>query len=78
MILTSGMADTPFTQAMIDELTATIASGTLTVKYAGPPAREETYQSLDAMIKLLDRMRREVNGGGATYRLGATRKGLGA
>lgn len=75
------MADTPFTQAMIDQLAAAIAGGVLTVRYAagsGGPERLVTYQSLPDMIALLDRMRREVNGGGATYRLGAIRKGLGA
>lgn len=75
MILTGGMA---YTQAQLEELEAAIASGVLTVKYAGPPAREQTYQSLDAMRALRASMIRELGGGGATYRLGATRKGLGA
>lgn len=77
MILTSGMADPLWTQDDIDELKAAVRGGVLTVKYAGPPAREVTYQSLDAMRALLAEMRREVSGA-PTYRLGATRKGLGA
>lgn len=49
-----------WTQAEIDTLRAAIASGVLTVKYAGPPAREITYQSLDAMRSLLAEMTRQV------------------
>lgn len=78
MIPVCGMA---FTQTQLDQLEAAIASGVLTVKYSagsGQPAREQTYQSLDAMRALLVQMRREVSGGGApTYRLASIRKGLG-
>lgn len=62
-------------QEDIDKLSAAVASGVLTVSYAGPPARTITYQSLGAMRALLAEMRREVNGG-TTYRLMKTSKGL--
>lgn len=78
MIPVCGMA---YTQTQLDQLEAAIASGVLTVKYSagsGQPAREQTYQSLDAMRALRTQMIRELGGGGATYRLAATRKGLGA
>ena len=77
MIASSIVADTFWTPADIAKLKAAVASGALTVKYSGPPSREITYQSLDAMRAVLAEMRREVNGS-PTYRLGATRKGLGA
>jgi hypothetical protein len=56
------MADTLWTQADIDTLKASIASGVQSVTYAGPPARSVTYQSLDAMRAALAEMRREVGG----------------
>jgi agmatine/peptidylarginine deiminase len=56
------MAQPLWTQAHIDALAATIASGELTVNYAGPPAQSVTYQSLGEMRKLLAEMRREVSG----------------
>jgi hypothetical protein len=68
-----------WTQADIDTLKAAVASGVLSVNYAGPPARSITYQSLDAMRSLLAEMVAEVSaasGTGAPYRLAATRKGL--
>lgn len=46
------------------------------VSYDGPPRRTVQYQSLDSMRSLLASMVAEVNGG-SSYRLGATRKGLG-
>jgi hypothetical protein len=51
----------------------------VTISYGGPPARTRTFQTveLDDLRALLAEVQREV-GGGATYRLGATRKGLGA
>lgn len=70
--------DPIWTQDDLDTLKAAAAKGVLTVEYAGPPARKVTYQSLDAMLRLIDRMRRELNLGAPTYRLAATRKGLGA
>ncbi len=42
-------------------LKAAVASGLLTVSYAGPPARTITYQNLDSMRKLLAEMERYVN-----------------
>jgi len=51
-----------WTQADIDKLKLAVASGVLTVKYAGPPEREVTYQSLGAMRALLAEMSRQVNG----------------
>lgn len=66
-----------FTQTDIDTLDRAIASGTLTVSYGGPPARSVTYQSLDSMLKARAVMRRQVDGNTSSYRLGATKKGLG-
>lgn len=60
------MAATIWTQADIDKLRDAIASGVLSVSYAGPPARTITYQSLDAMRALLAEMVRQVNGSTAT------------
>ncbi len=72
MILTIGMA---WTQSDIDKLKAAIASGALSVSYAGPPARSITYQSTDAMLKALAKMEQEVNGR-TTYRLATFSKGF--
>lgn len=64
-----------WTQSDIDSLKAAVASGVLTVTYAGPPARSKTYQSLSEMRALLAEMVASV-GGGPRYRLAATRKGV--
>lgn len=56
------MTANSWTQADIDKLRAAVASGILTVSYAGPPARTITYQSLDAMRALLAEMVRQVSG----------------
>lgn len=64
-----------WTQAEIDKLKAAIASGVLTVSYAGPPARSITYQSLAEMRNLLAEMEASTSTG-PKYRLAATRKGL--
>jgi hypothetical protein len=64
-----------WTQADIETLKASIALGVLSVSYAGPPQRSITYQSLAEMRALLAEMTASV-GGGARYRLAATRKGL--
>lgn len=45
-----------YTQTQIDELSAAIATGILTVSYSGPPARTITYQSIAAMQAQLARM----------------------
>lgn len=66
-----------WTQADIDRLKHALGSGVLTVTYAGPPERSITYQSLDAMRRLLAEMVRDVSTTDAPYRLGATRSGLG-
>lgn len=73
MILTAGMAG--WTQADIDRLKEAIGSGTLSVSYAGPPARSITYRSMDDMLKALAMMERSVNGG-TPYRIARTRKGF--
>jgi hypothetical protein len=76
VILTAVMATT-WTQADIQTLEAAIASGMLSVSYAGPPARSITYQSTDSMLKALALMKQSVGGGSATpYRLATTRKGF--
>jgi hypothetical protein len=64
-----------WTQTDIDTLKAAIASGVLSVNYAGPPARSITYQSTDAMLKALALMEQSVNGG-TPYRLAKSRKGF--
>jgi hypothetical protein len=64
-----------WTQQDIDTLKAAVASGILTVHYAGPPARSITYQSLKDMLSLLASMNAST-GDMATYRLAATRKGV--
>lgn len=73
----------PWTQADADAVRAAITKlaigeRVVSVSYAGPPARAVTYAAaqLDELRALLAEIQREV-GGGATYRLGATRKGLG-
>jgi hypothetical protein len=53
---------TTWTQADIDTLRAAIASGVMSVSYAGPPQRSVTYQSLDAMRAVLAEMIRDVSG----------------
>jgi len=62
-------------QADIDTLKAAVVSGVLTVRYAGPPAREITYQSLSAMRSLLAAMVQDVSGK-PSHRLMATKKGF--
>lgn len=64
-----------WSQADIDKLRSAIASGALSVSYAGPPARSITYQSTASMLQALALMERSVNGG-TSYRLARTRKGL--
>lgn len=65
-----------WTPEEIATLRAAVASGVLTVHYDGPPRRSVTYQSLAEMRALLASMV-QASGGGTSYRLGATRKGLG-
>lgn len=57
-----------YTQAQIDELSAALASGILTVHYAGPPARTITYQSLSEMRKQLEIMVASVSAAAGTPR----------
>lgn len=64
-----------WTQAEYDTLKAAVASGVLSVSYAGPPQRTLTYQSLAEMRKLLAEMAASL-GLGTPYRLAATRKGV--
>lgn len=73
----------PWNQADADAVRAAItklATGTrvVTVLYAGPPERTVTYQmvQLPELRALLAEMERTASGA-PTYRLGATRKGLG-
>lgn len=51
-----------WTAADITTLKAAIASGIMSVSYAGPPQRSVMYQSLSLMRELLAEMIREVNG----------------
>lgn len=68
-----------WTQTEIDALRAAVASGVLTVRYEGPPARMITYQSLAEMRALLTSMVQNgpSGSGGPTSRLAAVSKGLG-
>jgi len=70
---------TIWTQEDIDELKKAIRSGRLSVSYAGPPARAETFQSLAEMRALLAEMVKQVSGSTSSppYRVAATKKGLG-
>lgn len=67
-----------WTQTEIDTLRAAIASGVLTVSYDGPPRRMVTYQSTEAMLKVLALAQQAVNAaaGGTSWRRVATRKGV--
>lgn len=66
-----------FTTDQLAALEAAIASGTLRVRHGD---REETFQSLDAMLSLRDRIRRELgllaDDGGRTQRYATHSKGL--
>ena len=67
-----------WTQADIDSLKAAVASGILTVRYDGPPARTITYQDLGQMRALLASMVAEVGraAGKSTVRYAQTSKGF--
>lgn len=68
-----------WTQADVDALKASIATGILTVMYEGPPKRLITYQSLHSMRELLAEMIGQVNDAAGTrqsFRLAGTRKGV--
>lgn len=49
-----------FARSDIDALEAAIATGALSVTFAGPPARSVTYRSLSEMCAVLAMMRRAV------------------
>ena len=68
-----------WTQADVDALKTAAASGILTVRYDGPPARMITYQSLRDMQRQIVLMEQELarsSGTTSTYTFAATRKGL--
>ena len=68
-----------WTQTDVDTLKAAIASGVLTVRYDGPPARQVTYQSLFEMRSLLAEMISNVKDAAGTrtgYRFASHRKGV--
>lgn len=69
------MPSSIWSQSDIDTLKAAIASGVVSVSYAGPPARTITYQSLDQMRSLLAEMQRSVSGS-TSYRRVAFSKGF--
>lgn len=56
------MAEVIWTEGDIVTLKKAIASGVLSVSYAGPPARSQTFQSLEAMRSLLAEMVGQVYG----------------
>lgn len=63
-----------WTEAEIDRLRAAVASGVLTVVFDGPPRRQVTYQSLDAMRSLLASMTASASAAPG-YIIATTRKG---
>lgn len=67
-----------WTQADVDTLKAAIATGVLSVSYAGPPSRTITYQSLKEMRDLLAEMTASVTAeaGGTRYRRIRTESGF--
>ena len=68
-----------WSQDDIDTLKAAVASGVLTVSYAGPPSRTITYQSLAEMRSLLAEMVADVAESSGTrkrYRVSAHTKGF--
>jgi hypothetical protein len=68
-----------WTQADVDALKVAVATGVLSVRYDGPPARMITYHGLAEMRSLLASMQQDVArqaGTVAGYTLAATRKGL--
>jgi hypothetical protein len=67
-----------WTQADVDTLKSAVASGILTVRYDGPPARMITYQSLSEMRALLASMVQDVAAaaGRPKYSLLSSRKGV--
>lgn len=79
MILTLGMAWTQADADAVREAIRKLAIGerTVSISFGGPSARTQTFGivQLGELRTLLVEIQREV-GGGATYRLGATRKGL--
>lgn len=68
-----------WTDADLETLETAIASGTLRVRYEGPPAREITYQNLTEMLKLRGLMRTELGLDAGTrqkFRFAKTKKGF--
>lgn len=67
-----------WTQTEYDTLKAAVASGVLTVKYSGPPAREVTYHSLADMRALLASMEQSLNAqtGVVGHSVASTKKGF--
>lgn len=67
-----------WTQEDIDTLKAAVASGVLSVSYAGPPSRTITYQSLKDMRELLAEMEASVSAaaGGVPYRRARVLRGF--
>ena len=68
-----------WTQTDADTLKAAIATGVLTVRYDGPPARQVTYHSMAEMRSLLSSMLQDIaaqSGAVTSYTLAATRKGF--
>lgn len=69
-----------WTQTDVDTLRAACASGVLVVSYSGPPARSVTYQSIDAMLKVLALAVAELAttaGTRRTHRFAVVKKGFG-
>lgn len=69
---------TTWTEEEIAALKAAIASGVLSVSYAGPPSRTITYQSLKEMRDLLASMEASAAAaaGGVPYRRARVSRGF--
>lgn len=67
-----------WTAEEIAALKAAVASGVLSVSYAGPPARTITYQSLESMRDLLASMEATATAeaGGTRYRRVVVNRGF--
>lgn len=83
MIIHAGMAETWTADdvAAVRNAIRRLATGDreVSVSFAGPPQRSVTYQmvQLQELRDLLAEMVRATTTGATSYRLGATRKGLG-
>lgn len=68
-----------WSQGDVETLRAAIASATLTVRYGGPPAREQTYQNVTEMKRALAQIIADQNnadGSRRSFRTATFKSGL--